>query len=1338
MAKKILKSEIAEDDLFGQIRSSAEETIVIIDKLSKALTETAEAVKKSVGGAKFDSTKAIDNFVKSTKQANDIQKQAIKLEQERAKAVEMRNKAMQAQQKRMQEVEKTEQQSKKTTQESLKIEQEKQKLAQQRIRTSEQQAKADERAAKSAEREARSLKNVAPAYKELSDRSRDLKNQSKELAAQMLRLDAEGKKNSKEFRDLARTYKDVTAQAKLTDDQLKNIDRTVGDNFRNVGNYEGAVNKLRNGLGALGLAFGAGEILTAGVGKIVEFDQSVADLISITGAGGDDLQFFKDQAIELGKSVEGGASSVIEAYKLIGSARPELLENAKSLDAVTQSAIKLSHASGMELPEAATALTDAMNQFGAPAEKAGEFINILANGALFGSAEIPQVTEAMLKFGAVAKSANVSVQESTALIEALASKGLKGAEAGTALRNVMLKLSAPDALPKEAKDRLEELGISFEALSDTSKPFAERLEALKPALKDQAAMVKIFGTENVVAAQNLITMTDSVKGLTKDMDTQGTITTQAEARTKTLSFALNSLKESWNALWLELSSGEGTSKILVDGLMFIADNLGTIVTWVMKAGAAWLLYKTATKSIQAYNFVMSGGLKEVGQRMMDVFKAGKQAADGAKTMANGMKAAGNTMAAIPWMAIIAAVVELSMALYDVASGAAEARRQQDLLNAANAAAEKNLTAAADRYRKQFDEKMRLLDLEIRTRKANGEDEKKLDEEKLKREKEITQATIDRIKKEYKVKTDAMAETIRMEEILRDQIANMGNVMSPEQLANLKEYNAFISRTYGKTYQERVKNGIEDASDYEAVLQKLIARESRLTTEAVGLSEEAKKYGEKLEELTVATKENDYEVRKTIHSTKDKTKAVKEVNTELKQQIDLVAELNKVTADLNETESNIDEYLVSRRAQGLEQQFQDELAMQIEYTKKTGNIDKIYLEELVDARAEILKTAAREQADMDIANLKRQHQLRMFELRKQLEEEYRLKLAQEGITPEQAAKLKSQYEQQTREIDAMELQYEKVLNQQILEINLKTTGEIEDIDREAAEKKKDLNQELLDAQTDYNEQKKKNEEDTNKAIEDAAKKHIQEMKQIADLLTDYLVKQSEKRIAQMEKEIQEATNQRDYYQELAASGNITAKESLAEQNRIIAEANLKKEREERRKQKIELANTVFQTYASKVEGNSKNPLADTIRDISLLNQFVSTLVVPTFKDGTEDTGTHGRGVDGQGGFNAILHPNERVMTKEQNQLVGNMSNEELANLAAEYHAGNVIHKAGATQLGNGWNTAAIIRQLESLEQTIKNKPEHSLGVENVVLGAMDIVKKTKSGNTTTLNRYKVSK
>ena len=75
-------------------------------------------------------------------------------------------------------------------------------------------------------------------------------------------------------------------------------------------------------------------------------------------------------------------------------------------------------------------------------------------------------------------------------------------------------------------------------------------------------------------------------------------------------------------------------------------------------------------------------------------------------------------------------------------------------------------------------------------------------------------------------------------------------------------------------------------------------------------------------------------------------------------------------------------------------------------------------------------------------------------------------------------------------------------------------------------------------------------------------------EFAQKTTDFLKKQSDERIKQIDKEISAAEKQADYYRELAANGNINAQESLAEQERIIAESNRRKEREQKRAQRIE--------------------------------------------------------------------------------------------------------------------------------------------------------------------------
>jgi hypothetical protein len=261
-------------------------------------------------------------------------------------------------------------------------------------------------------------------------------------------------------------------------------------------------------------------------------------------------------------------------------------------------------------------------------------------------------------------------------------------------------------------------------------------------------------------------------------------------------------------------------------------------------------------------------------------------------------------------------------------------------------------------------------------------------------------------------------------------------------------------------------------------------------------------------------------------------------------------------------------------------------------------------------------------------------------------------------------------------------------------------------------------------------KKEDETDT-KALEQKAK-NLKTQDDLVKAAADFFIAQSNKKIEQIDKEIAAANTQYTTLQTLAANGNINAKESLAEQQKIINEANAQKAKELKKQQRIKLAESVYSTYNAKVAGGSEHPLLDTIKDTMLLQQFIASL--PTFHDGTEDTGKNGNGIDGKGGFHAILHPNERVVPKSLNEQIGGLSNEALAKMANEYQNGKIIRSN--SQIGSSFDTAILVGKIDELTNAIKMKPETNIGIGEITQSVMEIVKSTKQGNTTTYNRYKV--
>jgi len=315
-----------------------------------------------------------------------------------------------------------------------------------------------------------------------------------------------------------------------------------------------------------------------------------------------------------------------------------------------------------------------------------------------------------------------------------------------------------------------------------------------------------------------------------------------------------------------------------------------------------------------------------------------------------------------------------------------------------------------------------------------------------------------------------------------------------------------------------------------------------------------------------------------------------------------------------------------------------------------------------------------------------------------------------------------------EIALQELRAEQEYARKVSEKEILDNIDLEEEKNAAALK---LQEEIIDEnRQEYNLAQKRAKEEAELAAK--TEKDLKIKNDLTKAAADFFILQSNRKIEQIDKEIAAANTQYTTLQTLAANGNINAKESLAEQQKIINEANAQKERELKKQQRIKLAESVYSTYNAKIAGGSEHPLLDTIKDTMLLQQFIASL--PTFHDGTEDTGKNGNGVDGKGGFHAILHPNERVVPKSLNEKIGSLSNEALAKMANEYQNGKIIRSN--SQMGSSFDTAILVNKMDELTNAIKSKPETNIEIGEITQSVMEIVKSTKQGNTTTYNRYKV--
>ncbi len=294
--------------------------------------------------------------------------------------------------------------------------------------------------------------------------------------------------------------------------------------------------KLSGGLAALGGAalFGASVFR-----EIDDFSFALSNLSSITGATGDDLDFLKERALELGRTTIFSGQQALDGFALIASAKPDLLENAAALAEVTENALTLAQAAGTDLPQAAEILGSSLNQFNAGAEQAERFINVLAAGSKFGSSFIIDTAAALKEAGTVAASAGISFEETSAAIQVLAEKAIRGSQAGTNLRNVFTILQT-------GADKFNPAVVGLQTA----------LENLGAENLTTAEKVKLFGRENLVAGDILIQGADALASYTEKLTGTNTALEQAETKYDNLRGDILALKSAWSGFLTDIGDSQ--------------------------------------------------------------------------------------------------------------------------------------------------------------------------------------------------------------------------------------------------------------------------------------------------------------------------------------------------------------------------------------------------------------------------------------------------------------------------------------------------------------------------------------------------------------------------------------------------------------------------------------------------------------------------------------------------------------------------------------------------------------------------------------------------------------
>lgn len=365
----------------------------------------------------------------------------------------------------------------------------------------------------------------------------DINKAIKEMTRQMNGMD----RNS----DKWKYYKEQIERAR---EELARINDEGKKSGSWLSEFDGKIRKVGVGIASAVAAFvGLTRKMEELSRKAMQKESSQANLKALTGLDDGAIAWLTGQAEQLstameksGLRVRQSSQEILDAYTLVGSAKPELLSNKEALNAVTIEAMRLAEAARMDLTQAVDAVTLSMNQYGASADEAARYTNVMAAGSKFGSAAVQSVTTAVKNAGVAASTAGIPIEALVGSIETLAEKGIKDEVAGTGLKNFFTKLEgmAEDVRPSVVglQTALENLQAKGLTLPEASKMFGEEAAAVALTLVQSADKVKYY--------------TEAVTGTNVAVEQAAINSRTAEAR---LAQARNKLSEVGNEIGQRLT-----------------------------------------------------------------------------------------------------------------------------------------------------------------------------------------------------------------------------------------------------------------------------------------------------------------------------------------------------------------------------------------------------------------------------------------------------------------------------------------------------------------------------------------------------------------------------------------------------------------------------------------------------------------------------------------------------------------------------------------------------------------------------------------------------------------
>ena len=451
----------------------------------------------------------------------------------------------------------------------------------------------------------------------------------------------------REIVETEQKLKSLEEQAKQSGTALQNIAakgeklKTVGDNISNVG-----TKLLPVTAGVVGLG-------TAAVKTAADFDSAMSKVAAVSGATGKDLDALRDKAREMGSKTKFSASEAAEAMNYMAMAGWKTEDMLSGIEGV----MNLAAASGEDLATTSDIVTDALTAFGLSAKDSGHFADILAAASSNANTNVSMMGETFKYCAPIAGALGFSAEDTAEAIGLMANAGIKGSQAGTALRTIMNNLSGDvkicgssigevtiattnaDGSMRDLSDILADCRTAFSGLSESEKAAAAESLVGKNAMSGFLALMNA-GEADINKLSSAI---DNCDGCAAGM---------AETMNDNLAGQLTILKSQLQEL--AISFGE----LLMPAIRTIVGWIQKFVDWLnsMDEGTRKVIVTIAlvAAAIGPVLIIVGKVISAIGTIMTIIPKLA-----GVINAAKGVIAAFNAVcAANPYVLIIAAIVAL--------------------------------------------------------------------------------------------------------------------------------------------------------------------------------------------------------------------------------------------------------------------------------------------------------------------------------------------------------------------------------------------------------------------------------------------------------------------------------------------------------------------------------------------------------------------------------------------------------------------------------------------------------------------------------------------------------